>query len=584
MIEGGVKKRLSAILAADVVGYTRLMEQDSDGTVAAWQAARANVIDPSIAEHSGRIVKHTGDGFLAEFPTVQDAVQCAVAMQNGLALSMLDFRMGINLGDIIDDGEDIHGEGVNIAARIEALADPGGICISGMVHESIRNRLEQTFEDLGEHEVKHVSAPVRVFRAVIDGVKSKKREIAVPALSDKPSIAVLAFDNISGDPEQVFFADGIVEDIITELSRYNWLLVIARNTSFTFKGKSVDIKDVGKQLNVRYVMEGSVRKSGDRVRITAQLIDVQSGGHVWAERYDRELADIFALQDEITQAVAGAIQPELLMAEAERARRKIPGSMAAWDYAVRGRSHVLRVTKEDNAEGRRLLREGLALEPNDVSLLAFLSFGLLSGVLFGWSDDPGGWIAEANQLAQKAAKLEDNDVWVQCALGFCQFMAKQPEKAIAHYNKAISLNPSFALGHGYLALQLAFAGDPGDAIMVANTAIRLSPRDPELFHFYVAIGTAHFVAGRHEEAADWAEKSVRERPDAAGPLRLLATSLAHMGRIDEARVAFKKVLKITPCISATSIRSALHFGSSEALNRYIEGMSLTGLLEGPVFP
>jgi TolB-like protein len=390
---------------------------------------------------------------------------------------------------------------------------------------------------------------------------------------------VLPFDNISGDQEQEYFADGIVEDIITELSKYSWLLVIARNTTFTFKGTSVNIKEIGRQLGVRYVMEGSVRKSGDRMRITAQLIKVETGTHVWAERYDRELADIFAIQDEITENVVGAIQPELISAEVDRVKRIPPNNMAAWDYAVRGRWHVLRVTKEDNAEAQRLLREGLEHYPDNVAVLAFLSFGLINGVIMGWSSDPMGWLTEARELAQLAVGLDENDVWVQCALGLGQFTAKQPDRAIGHYRKAIKLNPSFALGHGYLALQLAFAGESDEAIGEAETAIRLSPRDPELFHFFVAIGVAHFVAGRYEEAVTWAEKSDRERPDTPGPLRLLATSLAHLDRIDLASEAFNRLLEITPHVSATGIRGAIHFGRPNDLELYIDGLRKLGLPE-----
>ena len=307
MDEDGRHKRLSAILIADVAGYTRLIEQDTDGTVAAWQAARAEVIDPAIAEHAGRVVKLTGDGFLAEFPTV---LQAAISMQEQFANSPLEFRMGVNLGDIVDDGDDIHGEGVNIAARIEGLAEPGGICISGGVYDQVRNRIEHGFEDMGEHVVKHVSAPVRVYGLQVEIAESgpaqmKPSDLPLP---DKPSIAVLPFENMSGDPEQQYFSDGITEDIITDLSKASGLFVIARNSVFTYRGRAVKVQDVSRDLGVRYVLEGSVRKAGNRVRVTAQLIDGSSGGHLWAERYDRDLTDIFEVQDAVTQQIVAALK------------------------------------------------------------------------------------------------------------------------------------------------------------------------------------------------------------------------------------------------------------------------------------
>ena len=590
MAERDVERKLVAILAADVVGYSRLMEADEAGTLAQMKTHRRELWNPLIEKYSGRLVGTAGDSILVEFASAVAAVKCSADMQRGMVERNADLpegrrmllRVGVNIGEVIVDEDDIYGDGVNVAARLQELAEPGGIAISGNVHEQVQGKLDDAFEDAGRHQVKNIARPIQVWRwtaGTAEAVSATMGSSEPLPLPEQPSLAVLPFDNMSGDQEQEYFADGIVEDIITELSKYSWLLVIARNTTFTFKGASVDIKEVGRQLGVHYVMEGSVRKSGNRVRITAQLVDAQSGTHVWAERYDRELADVFAVQDEITQNVAGAIQPELISAEVVRTRRKPPESMAAWDYAVRGRWHVLRLTKEDNAEAQSLLREGLELYPDHVPILAFLSYSLIAGVIFGWSSDPIGWLTEAKELAQRAASLDENDVWVQCALGLGQFTAKQPDKAIGHYRKAIELNPSFALGHGYLALQLAFAGEPDEAIDEAETAIRLSPRDPELFHFFVAIGIAHFVAGRYDEAVAWAEKSVRARPSIPGPLRLLTTSLAHLDRVDEAREVFKRVLEITPHVSATGIRSAIHFGKSEDLQRYIDGMCKAGLPE-----
>lgn len=591
MAEERVQRKLAAIMAADVVAYSRLMEADEAGTLDRLKAIRRDLFVPTTERFGGRVFKVTGDGVLAEFASAADALNSAVSVQRALAdrnaqlpeEQRIELRIGISLGDVIVEGDDLYGRGVNVAARMEGLAEPGGICISGNVHDTVRGSASLVFEDLGNQEVKNIANPVHAYGVRLEGkaggADRQRRESSLP-LPDKPSIAVLPFDNLSGDPDQTYFADGIVEDIITELSKYTWLLVIARNTSFTFRGKVVDIKEVGRSLRVRYVMEGSIRRTGGRVRITTQLVDAQSGAHVWAEHFDRDLSDVFALQDEITQNVAGAIQPRLISAEAERARSKPPESMAAWDYAVRGRWHVLRLSKEDNAEAQRMLREGLALYPNSVSILTFLSYSLTTGVIFGWSNDPPVWLTEARELAERAANLDENDAWVQCVLGLGQFTAKQPDKAIGHYRKAIALSPSFALGHGYLALQLAFiAGRTDEAIKEAETAIRLSPRDPELYHFFYAIGMAHFVAGRDSEAVMWAEKAENERPAGIGfgPLRLLASAYAHLDRLDEARSAFAGVLEVTPRISATGIRNAIHFGRPQDLERYLEGLRKAGL-------
>lgn len=586
-------RRLVAIVSADVVGYSRLMQADEAGTHARLKARYQALVAPKIEEYGGRIVKLMGDGLLAEFPSVVNAAEWAVVVQTEIGTAnieehpehRIEYRVGVHLGDVIVEGDDLYGDGVNLAARLQELAESGGVCLSDEAYQQVRGKIPADFTTREKVPLKNM-APVRIWQwstssKNVDNALDLLAESTV-ALPDKPSIAILPFDNLNGDPEQRYFVDGIVEDIITELSKYSWLLVIARNTSFTFKDKLSDFKEVGRKLRVRYVMEGSIRRTGDRVRITAQLIDAQSGAHVWAEHFDRELADVFAVQDEITQNVAGAIQPRLISAEAERARIKPPESMAAWDYAVRGRWHVLRLSKEDNAEAQRLLREGLALYPNSASILAFLSYSLTTGVIFGWSTVPHAWLAEAKELAERAANLDENDAWVQCVLGLSNFTSKQPDKAIGHFRKAIALNPSFALGHGYLALQLAFiAGRTDEAIKEAETAIRLSPHDPELYHFFYAIGMAHFVAERYGEAARWAEKAENERPAGIGfgPLRLLASCYAYLDNMAKARDAFASVLEVTPRISATGIRNAMHFGRSEDLDRYLEGLRRAGLPE-----
>ncbi len=482
MMEERVKRKLSAILSADVVGYSRLMGEDELGTVRTLEAYREMLAEIT-RNYGGRVVDSPGDNVLAEFASVVDAVECAVEIQKELKAKneelaenrRMDFRIGINLGDVIEEGERIYGDGVNVAARIEGLAAGGGICISGTAFDQVEGKLELEFDDLGEQSVKNIKKPVRVYRVGTEaGITDPGIGLEV-RLPDKPSIAVLPFVNMSGDPEQVYFVDGIVDDIITELSRFPYIFVIARTTSFTYKGKSVDIRQVGRELGVRYVLEGSVRRISDRVRITAQLIEAATGNHIWAERYDRDLEDIFSVQDEITAQVVGSIHPELYSAEMRRAREKPVESLDVWNYAVRARWHVLRLTQEDNSEAKRLFEKALELEPDYVPALAFLVYCHICDVLFGWSQAPPESIKEARRIARKAASLDENDPWVQCALGFTEFIAKNPDAAIAHYRRAIELNPNFALAHGYLSCQLGYAGEAEAAIETGHTAIRLSP-------------------------------------------------------------------------------------------------------------
>jgi TolB-like protein len=498
----------------------------------------------------------------------------------------MNFRIGVNVGDVVEEGDRIYGDGVNIAARVEGFAEAGGICISGSVYDHIENKLDLRYDFLGEQEVKNIAKPVRVYRVGIEpgerrvlghaqkGVSNEPHE-----LLDKPSIAVLPFNNLSGDPDQVYFVDGIVEDIITELSRFPYIFVIARTTSFTYKDKTVDIRQVGRELGVRYVLEGSVRKIGDRVRITAQLIEAATGSHIWAERYDRNLEDIFSVQDEITAQVVGSIHPELYAAEMQRAQQRPAESLDVWNIAVRGRWHVLRLTREDNAEAKRLFGKALELEPNYVPALAFLVYCHVCDVLFGWSQAPSESITEARRLARKAANFDENDPWVQCALGLTEFIDKNPDTAITHYRKAIELNPNFALAHGYLSCQLAYAGEAEAAIETGHQAIRLSPRDPELFHFHVGISTGHFIAERYEEAVTWANKVIAERPETPAGRRLLVASLAQLGQDADARKALDDLLSITPGLTATLLRNITHFKRPEDFDRYIDALRKAGLPE-----
>ena len=596
MADRSVQRRLAAILAADVAGYTRLIEEDSDGTVAAWQDAREDVIKPRVGEYSGNIVKLTGDGFLVEFPTVQDAVNCAIAIQEGLVVSNLNFRMGVNLGDIIDDGEDIHGEGVNVAARIEALADPGGISISGMVYESIRNRINANYEDCGEHEVKNVSAPVRVY-----AIQPAAPAAAAPDLSpepaglpdeetgpagtaaevlERPAVAVLPFDNMSDDAEQEYFADGITEDIITELAKCGWFPVIARNSTFAFKGKSPDVRQVAKELGARYVVEGSVRKVGGRVRITAQLIDAATGHHIWAEPYDRELEDVFSVQDEITMKLASAIMPELSVAQQKLALRKPPENLNAYDLFLRGQSRHSGFTPEDFAEARQLFLDALRLDPEMSMAHAMISETALWSTVLNWLGSPEAALAEAKEHASRALALDAGNAHAHACMAWCKYNDGQYAESQEEGETAIKLNPSYATGHLYLGNLYAFLGQPEAAIEQHEITRKLSPRDPLTFIIDSFQGLAKYMLGDYEEAANLARKAIVKNPDFLYPHFQLVAACGRLGRLDEARDALKAGSRFQPNLSEAFIKSVWPLANQADLEDFLEGLRRAGLAEG----
>ncbi len=575
----GRRKRLSAILAADVAGYTRLVERDTDGTVAAWEAARNDIINPAISEHSGRIVKHTGDGFLVEFSTVQDAVQCAIVMQQRLSGNPLEFRMGINLGDVIDDGEDIHGEGVNIAARIEALATPGGITVSGGVYDQVRNRIEVPFEDIGEQEVKHVSAPVRVYRIIENTSAAEPGAEATERLElpDKPSIAVLPFDNMSDDPEQEFFSDGISEDIITALAKYGWFFVTARNSTFSYKGRSTYVKQIGAELGVRYVLEGSVRKAGDRVRVTVQLIDATTGNHIWAERYDRKIDDVFALQDEITETVAGTIAPQLMVAESERVKRTPPEDMQAWEMVMRAIPLYWRMNGPDLWRAQDLLLEAIELDPDYAQAHAILGLTYIWNSWMGWGDDPTSTIPKAEPACRRALALDDQEPWAYAALGAVHGYFRRHEEAIADLQRALDLNPSFSFAYAWLGGLFGYAGKVDAANEAIDQAYRISPRDPfnALLPMMQAVG--FFTAGRDSEAHKLAKETLKVRPDMLGAWRLFTISAAQMGDVEAAKRGLSETKRLQPTISLDWAKTYSPWVRPQDRARYVEAFRIAGL-------
>jgi TolB-like protein/class 3 adenylate cyclase len=577
MSASDVTKRLSAILAADIAGYTRLMEVDSDGTVEAWQQARSDIIDPSIAQHAGRIVKHTGDGFLAEFATVQSAVECAVAMQDGLSASSLEFRMGVNLGDIIDDGEDIHGEGVNIAARIEALAETGGISISGGAYEQVRNRLDYQFEDTGEHEVKHVSTPVRVFRIVTEDAPLTSVVSDDLALPDKPSIAVLPFDNFSNDPEQSFFADGIVEDLITALSRFPWLFVISRNTSFSYKGQKVQAKRVAEELGVRYMVEGSLRMSPSRLRVTVQLIDAVNDRHVWAENYDRPTGDLFDLQDEITQAITGVLVPALSIAERERFQRENHPKLDAWAAYQKGLAlYYQPYSDENHAEGRRMFNQSIELDPNFSDAFAMIALMGTYSVRSGQSSYTGTReqiLAEAREAAERAVQLEDNNALAHLALAPCFQLGGQHSAAVVECETAVKLNPNLALAHHELAFSLFTSGRLEESVESYDRAIRLSPNDPSRWNFYLLKGFSLACLEQYEQAMESLQEATRLRSGAFWPFFCMATAYWGLGQEENARAAIADGLKRKP--EWTVARTIETFGAAP-LDHIVRWASVMG--------
>ena len=544
MAEDRVDRRLAAILAADIAGYSRLMGADEEGTLRQLKSHRKELVDPKITEHRGRIVKTTGDGLLVEFVSVVDAVRCAVDVQRAMlertahlpAEKRIQFRVGINVGDIIVDDDDIYGDGVNVAARLEALADPGGIMVSRVVHDQVQDKLGFEFDDMGEQAVKNIARPVGVHRIHLteraSGPIAPVFGKTEHAGSERPSIAVLPFANMSGDPEQEYFADGISEDIITGLSKLRWFFVIARNSSFTYKGKSVDVKRAARELGVRYVLEGSVRKGGNRVRITAQLIDAATGNHIWADRYDGDLTDIFALQDEITHKVVAAIEPKLLEAEAVRSQGRSSEDFGAWDMVMHANSLFWRLNKPDGEAAVAMLRRAVAQYPDygpAHSMLAFIL--LISGRLAWTSAELEAQVPEAQKLAAKAISLDSSDPWAHLALGFVAYTKRATDEAVEEFARALDLNPNFAAAHGYLALALALADRSKEAIAHGEQAIRMSPHDPQTGLFNVALAAAHYLEGRFNEAVALGRKAVQLSPQLSGAYRIYVAS-SRTGRSD----------------------------------------------------
>jgi adenylate cyclase len=585
-----VSRRLVAVFAADVEGYSRLMGADEVGTLKGLTERRAT-LDRLIVEHGGRIANTAGDSVLAEFGSAVDAVQCAVDAQNALteansgiaADRRISFRIGIHVGDVMVRGGDLFGDGVNIAARLQTLANPGTVCISGATYDQVRKVLPMTFVDLGVQQVKNIQEPIRAYQ--VDATNETQGAVPArvadtespPPLPDKPSIAVLPFQNMSGDPEQEYFADGMVEEIITALSRFKWLFVIARNSSFTFKGKAVDIKEVGRRLGVRYVLEGSVRKVAGRVRITGQLIDAVTGAHIWADRFERDLTDVFALQDEVTLAVVSAIQPRLLQVEIALATRRRPENLTAYDYYLRALHPWYSSTREGLTEAIRLAQRSLELDPRFGSAASMAGVCYMRNVNWGYAIDPLFEREESVRLTRLALSLDDSDpeTLSRAAVSSAWVVVDDWEDCIELADRAVALNPnSFAawLNRGWV---YKIAGRLEEAVRSFERAHRVSPVDPQLYVALDGLAAAFIELRRFDEAIVVAKKAIRQCPS-SGHYRKLASALAHLGRDAEAREAAARVLEFDP---ALTISAFVARGGMSNAKLYIEGLRKAGLPE-----
>jgi len=580
----GGERRLAAILAADMVGYSRLMEADETGTLARLRTHRLELVDPVIAKNKGHIIKTAGDGMLVEFQSVADAVECAAEIQRRMARRNTDvsparsiqFRIGINLGDVIVENGDIFGDGVNVAARLQELAAPNGICVSAAVREQVGDRLDVAFEDLGEQNVKNILRPIRIFRVLLDKGSSPRSEGGVdkPSPATKPSLVVLPFVNMSGDPEQEFFVDGLSEDIITELSRFHELLVISRNSAFVHKGKAVKVQDIAREFGVHYVVEGSVRKAGDRVRVTVQLIDAETDRHIWAERYDRKIEDIFAIQDEVTCAIVGTLPGRIEAARHERAKHKPTENMAAYEYVLAGKILHHRSTPDDNVEAQHLLDRAIALDPKYAHAHAWKACVLGQTWVNNWcADREVTWKQVADEL-HIALSLDDNDSDVHRILAAVNLARDDHEKARYHQERALSLNPNNDLILVQNGELLTWLGRPQDGIEWIRKAMRLNPYHPE--RFWNHLGRAHYTARQYSETVDALSRV--SRPDKTHHA-FLAAALAQLGDKTAAAAHAQEVLTEEPAFSSQRFLSTLHYRLESDRDHLREGLFKAGLPE-----
>jgi adenylate cyclase len=588
MAEERVQRRLAAILATDVVGYSRLMRADEIRTLDELRKLRRETFDPKISEHNGRIVKLMGDGALVEFASAVDAVSCAIEIQKELATYNAPipeeyktlFRIGINVGDIIVEGDDIYGDGVNIAARVESLADPGGIFLSRTARDQVRDKMQIHLEDRGEQAVKNIARPIGIFRVVAEGEKAPSSKTATENTEAAPtpselSIAVLAFNNMSDDADQEYFSDGISEDIITDLSKLANLHVIARNSSFVYKGQAVSIPNVGNELGVRYVLEGSVRKAGNRVRVTAQLIDTTTGGHVWADRYDRDLADIFAVQDELTQEIVSALKVTLTPDDQSRLAHKREIDIDAYNFFLRGREQTRLHTRMGNIDGRKLLNRATELAPDYAAAHACIAFTHVMDYANGWSDNPEHQLQSGLELAQRATKMDDEEPLAHFALGVGHMWNKELDQSMAESQRCLELEPNSADGYLALAHALIFNSEPAAAIDRLETYINLDPLYPDLMLHFMA--EARISLRQFEEAITILKQRLERNPSSETAYALLASCYGNLDRIEEGKAALAALLKLVPDFSLDWKQRVLPFKNLSDFEIRANGLHKVGL-------
>ena len=580
----GTQRKLAAIVSADVVGYSRLMGVDETGTLAALRGHREELIDPLIAKHGGRIVKTMGDGLLLEFPSVVDATQCVIEVQQGMAERNQDietdqriiFRIGINLGDIIIEGEDILGDGVNIAARLQEIAEPGGVAISGRVHDDVRDRLDAGFADIGEQSLKNIARPIRVWHwsptaSVATGPATSEAPLALP---DKPSIAVLPFENMSHDPEQEYFADGMTEDLITDLSKLAGLSVIARNSSFAFKGRRVDVKDAARRLGVRNILEGSVRKMGARVRINAQLIDGASGSHVWADRYDGDLEDIFDLQDEILAKIVAALEVILTQQDSHRPKHRATANIDAYDLFLRGRTRFYALTPSALSEARDLFRQAIEIDEKFAEPYIFISFIHFSGWIFLWPDFSGD-LADALSYAEKAVEIDGMSGRARANLGWMQLWTGQHDEAIANLERGVDLDPGNAESYAYFAETLNYAGEPERAVEMTRKALENDPMLPPNCQFH--LGHSYYLLGKFDEAAEIISGALKIAPEFPPGHLVLAAVYAEMGRMDAAASEVGILSELAPAYSLEEVARLYPHRPPAVKERFLAALGKAGM-------
>jgi len=585
MVETRVERRLAAILAGDVAGYSRLMGADEEGTLARLNAHRREFLEPKIAEHRGRIVKRTGDGVLIEFASAVDATRCAVELQSGMGMrnesvppdQRIELRMGIHVGDVILEEGDIFGDGVNIAARIENLAPPSGICISDDAYRQVRGKIDIDFQDMGERSLKNIARPLRVYRLLLEAEGSTRIE-PVLAFTARPAVAVLPFDNLSGDPAENYFVDGLTDDIITSLSYWRWFPVIARNSTFAYKGKPKNATHIGRELNAAYLLEGSVRRDGNRIRISAQLIDAASGQHLWAERFDRDLADVFALQEEIAERVVVAIEPELHRAEKQRALRTRPEHLGAWDFTLKALALQERMTRAGHREARDLLTGALKLDQNFALAWSMLALCHYHEGILGWTADRAASLKASQEAAERAVELDELD-WLAHALrGMGRLWNERDyDAALAGQQRALGLNPSAPLARHFLACVHEFSQRPAEAIPHIEALLRLDPRYRFTSLALADQALCRFLLGELEQARVDAEKAVRLQPANVRARQRLVAVLAELGHSEAARQAASELLELQPEFSREYIETTYPFQSAEERERFIGALRSAGL-------